>query len=224
MSRVLAVGMVAGAIVSATGPAFAADDKPAPKGKDCVVENVDDNGNTVSTSTVPEGTVVGVFHCSGGEWKFGWYPFDAFVSGTAGPLAVNTSGLVEGAVLNVDTREGKLAVREIQSVVEKAFDEPLATPDKAIVVADRGTDLSAGEIEALLAGKDVDGVKLLATVQPKPEHSINDLNDSADSADASARKVIIRLGGGWVFVGDITCKRNSDGTLTCKITGKIIRS
>jgi len=45
-------------------------------GGGCLVENVDANGNTVSTSTVPEGTRIGLFYCHNGQWRFGTVVLD----------------------------------------------------------------------------------------------------------------------------------------------------
>ncbi len=45
-------------------------------GRGCEVENVDANGNTTSTSTVPEGTRIGLFYCKNGEWRFGTVQLD----------------------------------------------------------------------------------------------------------------------------------------------------
>jgi hypothetical protein len=67
------------AIASATlvpVPAFAEPVNTTGGAKGCVVENVDANGNTVSTSTVPEGTRIGLFYCHNGEWRFGTVVLD----------------------------------------------------------------------------------------------------------------------------------------------------
>jgi hypothetical protein len=52
-------------------PAFAEPAQTTGGGKGCLVENVDANGNTTSTSTVPAGTRIGRFYCKNGEWRFG---------------------------------------------------------------------------------------------------------------------------------------------------------
>ncbi len=74
MAAVLVLGSVG---VPALGAAAESKDTgPSTSGRGCTVENVDDNGNTVSTSTVPEGTRVGLFYCKNGEWKFGTIVLD----------------------------------------------------------------------------------------------------------------------------------------------------
>ncbi len=82
-TRIRTLTMAATLVVAAVGvPALGAaaeskDTGPTTSGRGCTVENVDDNGNTVSTSTVPEGTRVGLFYCKNGEWKFGTVVLDA---------------------------------------------------------------------------------------------------------------------------------------------------
>ncbi len=88
MAAVLVLGSVG---VPALGAAAESKDTgPSTSGRGCTVENVDDNGNTVSTSTVPEGTRVGLFYCKNGEWKFGTIVLDhqsgGGVQGGSGPL------------------------------------------------------------------------------------------------------------------------------------------
>lgn len=75
-ARVLAMAslvIVAAVGVPALGASAESKDSGSGSGakKGCTVENVDDNGNTVSTSTVPEGTRIGLFYCKNGEWRFG---------------------------------------------------------------------------------------------------------------------------------------------------------
>ncbi len=95
-TRIRTLTMAATLVVAAVGvPALGAaaeskDTGPTTSGRGCTVENVDDNGNTVSTSTVPEGTRVGLFYCKNGEWKFGTIVLDhqsgGGVQGGSGPL------------------------------------------------------------------------------------------------------------------------------------------
>lgn len=225
LSKALAVGVIAGAIMSAGGVALAEDDGPPSGGKGCLVEIVDANGNTIGFEVVPEGTVISLFHCRGGEWHFGWFPFDALVSGSTDQVTVDEKGLVKDAVLEVDTRDGDLAVREMLSVVERLFDEAVDAPGKAAVVTftDRRGELSPEEIGALLDGRDVAGVKVLALGDPRPEETINDLDEGSGGGGVMERKVVVRISKNWIFVGDVTCTTNKDGSQTCTIKGTIKR-
>ena len=79
LKRRAVAGLWVLAIASATLvplPAFAEPVNTTGSGKGCLVENVDANGNTVSTSTVPEGTRIGLFYCKNGEWRFGTVVLD----------------------------------------------------------------------------------------------------------------------------------------------------
>jgi hypothetical protein len=70
VGTLLAVGAVAATLVAA-GPA-AAQPKGGGTTKGCPVENADG-----TTTTVPAGTQIGLFHCgSDGEWHFGWLTTD----------------------------------------------------------------------------------------------------------------------------------------------------
>ncbi len=96
-TRIRTLTLAATLVVAAIGvPALGAaaepkDTGPSTSSRGCPVEHVDDNGTTVSTSTVPEGTRVGLFYCKNGEWKFGTIVLDHLsggsVQGGSGPLA-----------------------------------------------------------------------------------------------------------------------------------------
>jgi hypothetical protein len=57
-------------------PALAESKGGPTGGKGCLVENHDSQGNPTGTSTVPEGTRIGLFYCKNGEWKFGTVVLD----------------------------------------------------------------------------------------------------------------------------------------------------
>src|SRR5262245_59774639 len=64
MAAELAVG------VAALGAhAESEDTNSAPNG--CPVDNVNDTGETVTTTPVPNGVRSGLVHCENGDWKFG---------------------------------------------------------------------------------------------------------------------------------------------------------
>jgi hypothetical protein len=88
MGTLLAVGAVAATLVAA-GPA-AAQPKGGGTAKGCPVENADG-----TTSTVPVGTQIGLFHCgSDGEWHFGWLTTDLVKPPTTTGGTVGTIGTV----------------------------------------------------------------------------------------------------------------------------------
>ena len=83
-TRIRTLTMAATLIVAAVGvPALGAaaeskDTGPGTGARGCIVEHEDG-----STSTVPEGTRVGLFYCKNGEWKFGTIVLDH--EGGSGP-------------------------------------------------------------------------------------------------------------------------------------------
>ena len=109
-TRIRTLTMAATLVVAAVGvPALGAaaeskDTGPSTSGRGCTVEHVDDNGNTVSTSTVPEGTRVGLFYCKNGEWKFGTIVLDhqsgGGVQGGSGVLVGTRAPVAAAGTLN----------------------------------------------------------------------------------------------------------------------------
>jgi hypothetical protein len=186
---------------------------------------VDENGNTIRTEVVPEGTVIGPFICRRGQWTFDFWPFNALVSVSAAAITVDPNGFVADAVLDVDTRDGLLEVREMAGIVEELFAEPADFSGRAVVVniADRREDLSVTEYAELLDGRDVPGVRILSAAAPMPESTLGDLSEGGDGDGVMAKKVVVRLSKNWIFVGDVTCRTNKDGSKTCTIKGTIKR-
>ncbi|MFE9206775.1 hypothetical protein [Micromonospora sp. NPDC007230] len=232
ISRALAVGVIASAIMSAAGPARAQDDRPAEPKKGCVIEYVDDNGKTIGKKTVPHGTKLGggVFTCNDGLWEFFWIPFEAVVSGTADTVVVDVKEQVKDVIgVQVDTREGRIQVREMLSVVERLYGQAVREPGGAVVMdtSGREEELTADELTALFDGREVPGVRVLATAQPGLETTLGELGElgggSDDGTGVMARKVAIRLWGTkYWFVGTITCKKLPNGDQNCEIRGKIV--
>ena len=227
ISKALAVGVIAAAVMSVTGAAHAEDNDPPVGTRTCIIEYVDKNGNTIRTETVPEGTVVGPFVCRRGDWTFNFWPFSALVSGSAGGLTLNPEGSVADAVLDIDTRGGGLEVRELGSVVERLLGEAPEEPGRAVVVTTERGELSQEDITALLGGREAPGVRILSTTYPRPDTTLGDLDESDGDGDGDggvmAKKVVYRISKNWIFVGDVTCTTNKDGSKTCTIKGTIKR-
>ena len=106
--RTLTLG--AALVVASVGaPALGASAEPtgtgtATSGTGGTVEHVDDHGTTTSTSTVPEGTRVGLFYCKNGEWKFGTIVLDhqsgGGVQGGSGVLVGTRAPVAAAGTLN----------------------------------------------------------------------------------------------------------------------------
>jgi hypothetical protein len=223
ISKVLAVGMIAGAIMSVTGAAHAEDNDPPVGTRTCIVEYIDEHGNTIRRETVPEGTVVGPFVCRRGDWTFNFWPFNALVAGSTGGLTLDQNGSVADAVLDVDTRDGGLEVRELVSIVERLLGETADSAGRAVVVATERGELLPEDLTALLGGREVPGVRILSTTYPRPDTTLGDLGGSDDGSGVTAKKVVYRISKNWIFVGDVTCTTNKNGTKTCTIRGTIQR-
>ncbi|WP_253763383.1 hypothetical protein [Hamadaea flava] len=232
LSRALAVGVIASAILSAAGSAYAQDDKPSDPKKGCVIEYVDDNGKTIGKKTVPHGTKLGggVFTCNNGEWEFFWIPFETVVSGTADTVVVDVKEQVKDVLgVQVDTREGQLQVREMLSAVEYLYGERADEPGGALVLdtAGREDDLTADDLTALFDGGEVTGVRVLAAAKPGLETTLGELGELGGGDDGTgvmARKVAIQLyGSRYWFVGTINCKKLPNGNQSCVIDGSIVK-
>ncbi|MEV6963949.1 hypothetical protein AB0M47_02460 [Hamadaea sp. NPDC051192] len=232
LSRALAVGVIASAILSAAGSAYAQDDKPSDPKKGCVIEYVDDNGKTIGKKTVPHGTQLGggVFTCNNGVWEFFWIPFEMVVSGTADTVVVDVREQVKDVLgVQVDTREGQLQVREMLSAVEYLYGERADEPGGALVLdtAGREGDLTADELTALFDGGEVPGVRVLAAAKPGLETTLGELGELGggdDGTGVTARKIAIQLGTSrYWFVGTVNCKKLPNGNQNCIINGTIVK-
>ncbi|MGW4465120.1 hypothetical protein [Micromonospora sp. NPDC004704] len=140
-ARLLALGVAAAVLLSAPGSAFAEDNQPGPpKATDCAVENTDDKGN-VTVTYVPEGTTFGLFHCRGGDWHFGWYPFDSEVQAVAEVITVDPKGVASVDEAVIDGRAGDIRAGEIKYILDAAGVPDPVSPDQAVVFSEDGKEL-----------------------------------------------------------------------------------
>jgi hypothetical protein len=140
-ARATALGVVAAMLLVAPGAAFAEDNTPGPpKATDCAVENTDDKGN-VTIIYVPEGTTYGLFHCRGGDWHFGWFPFDSPVEATADVITVDGKGVVTVDEAVIDGRAGDIRAGEIKYILDAAGVSEPEAPDQAVVLSEDGKEL-----------------------------------------------------------------------------------
>jgi hypothetical protein len=143
IARGFVLGMATVALLLAPGAAFAQDNQPGPaNATDCPVENTDDKGN-VTITYVPEGTTYGLFHCRGGQWHFGWFPFDSKSAAVADSIIVDRSGAVMVDEAAIDGRAGDITAGEVKYILDAAgVPEPVA-PDQAVVLSEGGKELYA---------------------------------------------------------------------------------
>ncbi|WP_432837823.1 hypothetical protein [Dactylosporangium sp. CA-092794] len=143
IARRFMLGMVAAVVLLAPGAAFAQDNQPGPANPtDCAVESTDDKGN-VTIVYVPEGTTYGLFHCRGGEWHFGWFPFDSRSVAVADSVIVDPHGTVMVDEAVIDGRAGDITAGEVKYILDAAGVPEPAVPDEAVVLSEGGKELYA---------------------------------------------------------------------------------
>ncbi|BCB84208.1 hypothetical protein [Phytohabitans suffuscus] len=139
-ARAIAFTVAAMVMVATPGAAFAVDN-PKPKNPtDCPVENVDDKGN-VTVTYVPEGSTFGLFHCTGGNWEFGWFPFDSATRATTDSITVDSRGAVTIDEAALDGRAGDVTAQEVKYILEAAGAPKPFVPDQATVFSPEGKPL-----------------------------------------------------------------------------------
>ncbi|WP_406072078.1 hypothetical protein [Micromonospora sp. NBC_01638] len=184
--RLAVIGVVSGTVLAMSSAAVAQTDKPPKKGTDCVVQYVDDRGGIVRTETEPEGRVYGQFRCVGGQWMFAWDPFGADDVIAADEIWINPSGAVSVRRFTGPALGNDLTLGEIAAIAQAVTGSEKVLIDRAIVAVDDGKERTPEQIEALLAGKDTTGVRVLDTVEkPDPARSTKDVIDEAGGTPES---------------------------------------
>jgi hypothetical protein len=176
--RLAVLGVAGGMVLTMPAAAVAQTGKAGKGGTDCVVEHVDERGEVRDTSTEPEGAVYGQFRCEGGQWVFAWAPFERDDAITAGEVQVDPAGTVSVRRFAGPALGNDLTVAEMAGIVQALSGSKEVMFDRAVVAVDDGKERTPEEIEALLAGKDTTGVRVLGTVEwPDPAKSSADLID-----------------------------------------------
>ena len=166
--RLAVIGVVSGTVLAMSSAAVARPDKPPTKGTDCVVQHVDERGGIVRTETEPEGREHGQFRCEGGQWTFAWDPFGADDMIRAGEIQIDPAGAVSARRFTGPALGNDLTVGEIATIAQAVSGSREVLIDRAIVAVDDGKERTPEQIEALLAGKDDTGVRVLDIIE-KPE-------------------------------------------------------
>ncbi|GAA1420530.1 hypothetical protein [Catellatospora coxensis] len=181
MVAALAVGTTL-AVAGAAAPALAGD---RAGGKvDCVVEQVDERGEVRGTSTEPEGAQVGEFRCVAGLWQFGWAPYEADDLITAPAVQVGPKGQVSVRRFHRPERGGDLTFGEMAEIARVITGGKAAVFQRAVVTVDDGRERTPAEVEAILAGKDTTGAKVLRTVDKlDPASTVQDVVDGAGGGE-----------------------------------------
>jgi hypothetical protein len=184
--RLAVIGVVGGMVLTVSSTAVAETGKPPEKGTDCVVHYVDDRGGIIRTETEPEGRVHGQFHCVGGQWVFGWDPGSADDAIAADEIWIDPSGAVSARRFTGPALGNDLTLGEIAAIAQAVTGSREVMIDRAVVAVDDGKERAPEEIEALLAGKDTTGVRVLKTIEkPDPTRSTRDVIGEAGGTPES---------------------------------------
>ncbi|MFF0314821.1 hypothetical protein ACFYPH_09240 [Micromonospora sp. NPDC005252] len=187
LARNLAVVGVVGAMVLATSSAAVAQtDKPPTRGTDCVVQYLDDRGGIARTETEPEGREHGQFRCVAAQWTFAWDPFGADDMIMVDEIWIDPSGAVTARRFTGPALGNDLTLGEIAAITQAVTGSGKVLIDRAIVAVDDGKERTPEQVQALLAGKDTTGVRVLGTIdKPDPAKSTKDIIDEAGGTPES---------------------------------------
>ncbi|WP_433649497.1 hypothetical protein ACQP2C_22850 [Micromonospora zamorensis] len=184
--RLAVIGAVSGTVLAMSSAAVARPDKPPTKGTDCVVQHVDERGGIVRTETEPDGREHGQFRCEGGRWTFAWDPFGADDMIRAGEIQIDPAGAVSARRFTGPALGNDLTVGEIATIAQAVSGSREVLIDRAIVAVDDGKERTPEQIEALLAGKDDTGVRVLDIIEkPNAAMSTKDVIDEAGGTPES---------------------------------------
>ncbi|QLQ39440.1 hypothetical protein [Micromonospora robiginosa] len=178
--RLAVIGVVGATVLAMSSAAVAQTDKTPDGGTGCVARYTDDRDAVVRTVTEPEGRVYGQFRCLDGQWTFAWDPFGPDDMIAADEIRVGPSGGVSVRRFTGPALGGDLTLGEIAAIEQAVTGSGRVTVDRAIVAVDDGKQRTPEQIEALLAGKDDSGVRVLGTVdKPDAAMSVKDVVDGA---------------------------------------------
>jgi hypothetical protein len=173
MKKLMLLALAAGTAVAMVGTGYPAAAGQIGKDTDCVVQYVDEHGQVRDTSTEPEGTVRGEFRCVAGAWQYSWAPGE-FI--TAPQLQVNPAGAVSVPEFQRPERSRNLTLGEMAGIARAVSGSKEVVFMRAVVAVDDGRERTAEEVEALLAGKDTTGAKVLRTIdRPDPAMTVQDV-------------------------------------------------
>ncbi|MEU4530154.1 hypothetical protein AB0F49_18165 [Micromonospora ureilytica] len=178
--RLAVIGVVSGTVLAMSSAAVAQTEKPPQKGADCVVQHVDERGKILRTETAPEGREYGQFRCVAGKWTFAWAPFAPDDMITADEIHINPAGTASVRRFTGPALGNDLTVGEMTGIAQAVSGSREVLIDRAIVAVDDGKERTPEQVEALLAGKDTTGVRVLDIIEkPNAAMSTKDVIDEA---------------------------------------------
>ncbi|GIH05555.1 hypothetical protein Rhe02_36220 [Rhizocola hellebori] len=184
--RLTALGVVSGLALAMPAAAVARTGEPLAGSGECVVQQTDLRGRVTGTTVEREGAVYGQFRCAGGQWVFTWAPFGRDDIVTASEIQVDPTGTVLARRLTGPALSRDLTMADMAAIAEATTGSGRAVVERAVVVADDGRQRTPAEIEALLAGRDTTGARVLDVIdRPDAAMSTNDLVGGAGGTPGS---------------------------------------
>jgi hypothetical protein len=194
MRKLLLVALAASTTVAVAGVAGPAMAKPDPTGG-CVVQQLDERGAVRTTWVEKQDAKRGEFRCAGGVWEYRWAPFKSDDVITAPALQVDPAGRISAHDYSRPGRGGDLTLGELANIGRVTTGADAVILSGAVVLADDGKKRTAAEIEAILAGKDTTGAKVLRVVDKiDPESTVGGV---VDGTGGNGPVVVYFWGGLW---------------------------
>lgn len=145
-------------------------------------------------STEPAGATRGPFRCAAGTWGYG---DDALV--TTDRLIVDAAGALRIDAFTMSERSGNLTFGDLSTLAQLVSGDPNARVDRVVVTARSDKPPTQAQIDEVLAGKHVDGITVLGTVdQPDARRTLGDLVDGVGGSGPKSVYVNARS-----FIDDI---------------------
>ncbi|MFE9206779.1 hypothetical protein [Micromonospora sp. NPDC007230] len=189
-----AIGGIALATTAAATPVVAGESTPI-KGE-CVIEHVDERGQVTETASAQEGDEYGQFRCADGQWKLVRNPFDRDDAVTSLEIQIDPAGNVSPGRLAGSALGMGMTLGDMARLVQALTGDQEVVVDRAIVAVDDGRQRTPEEVQALLAGKDTTGVRVLGEFDRlDPKMTTRDIIDVTEGADPETTVVYFSIWG-----------------------------
>jgi hypothetical protein len=174
--RLAVLGVVSSLALTMPAAAMARTGEPGTNSTECVAQQVDERGRVISSSVEREGAEHGEFRCMRGQWIFTWAPYERNDMVIAGEIQIDPAGAVSARRLAGPALSHDLTMAEMVAIAQATTGSGRAAVERAVVTVDDGKQRTPAEIEALLAGRDTTGARVLGVVdRPDAAMSTNDL-------------------------------------------------
>ncbi|MFC0526607.1 hypothetical protein [Phytohabitans kaempferiae] len=131
---------------------------------DCVVRHLDERGGVADSSTERHGSVLGQFRCTNGKWELLSELVDRRSAFKADEVVKHVDGTVSVRKMVSLGSSHDLTIAERTGLLRAVTGDATATIEGAIVAVDDGRERTEAELQALLAGNDTTGVRVVGQV------------------------------------------------------------